>query len=92
VVGGAQWQKFYQQRYNQCMTASYQPPPPPPPAFAPPPQYSGNQPPCPPIQYVTPRSWYPQCAQKYPVSFKWDGPWAGTYMNFDGCRYACSLN
>jgi hypothetical protein len=90
VVGGAQWQKFYQQRYDQCMAASYQPPPPPPGAgFAPPPKFSQQQ--CPPIQYAVPQSWYPQCAAKYPKSFKWNGPWAGTYMNFDGCRYACSL-
>ena len=93
VVGGAKWQKYYQQRYDQCMAASYQPPPPPPGAgFAPPPRFAGNGPNCPPIRYATPRSWYPQCAAKYPKSFKWDGPWAGTYMNFDGCRYACSLN
>ncbi|MBN8994684.1 MAG: hypothetical protein J0H63_12555 [Rhizobiales bacterium] len=89
VVGGAQWQKFYQQRYDQCMAASYQPPPPPPkgPGFAGPPR--GQQ--CPPIQYAVPQSWYQQCAAKYPNSFKWSGPWAGTYMNFDGCRYACQL-
>jgi hypothetical protein len=90
VVGGAQWQKFYEQRYDQCMTASYQPPPPPPGAgFAPPPKFS--QQPCPPIQYAVPQSRYPQCAAKDPKTFKWNGPWAGTYKNFDGCRYACSL-
>jgi hypothetical protein len=91
VVGGAKWQKYYQQRYDQCMAASYQPPPPPPGAGFAPPKFAGNGPNCPPIQYATPKSWYPQCAQKYPTSFKWNGPWAGTFMNWNGCRYACQL-
>ncbi len=88
VVGGAQWQKFYNQRYDQCMSASYQQQPQQPKYIAPQ-QPAYNQ--CAPLQYAVPQNWYPQCAQKYPNSFKWDGPWAGTYMDYDGCRKSCQL-